>query len=724
MVHNASKGLRGVGLSGVTLDKDGNLIFTMSDGTVQTIKGYSQDLVNTTNEINNIKEEVSTMANNAADSAKEAKETADSIKQEYNRVEGATNSGLALIERSVLYGINRVKEATKTCKSDALANIELAHKDAIDDIAIRRLEALQDISETLGGQLAYFDEVSVDNDTLTFRRGSGDTHKLTIDYVQHAYKDASDNIITDTYATKQELNTEASARKSADDDEATARRSADKTLQNSKQDKLTFDTTPTANSSNPVTSGGVKTYVDDTKNTLNTAISKKADSTDIVQADWNVTDTTSKAFIKNKPDVLLKSGGTATGSIVAPSFQTGSDASHYFQCQKFRGEGNANTYYHAIDFGYGGHNQVDFYEYGGLWNFYKSTDGNKAGLVGAIQAGQGWNGLVKGQDITSYAKKSDLASSLSTKALTVTGETSVPTANEGNSSKAIANTEFVQKTVANLVNSAPDTLNTLGELAQALGDDPNFATTMATELGKKANTADVANTYLDKLTTTVQKVTAPIQHTGTPSSNDELVNKSYVDSTVQGELTNYLPLSGGTMTGSIQYVNNGKVFAIGNTVAGNVDLGWNWDNSEGAGLGLRSTDASNPGEFSLYARDANNSCYLSGKPGGSLTWNDKEIERVSAKGTYGIRFESGIQICWGELIIPAGTSGRDVSGTMTFPYPFANNQYALTFGNNWCGSSSEYYRAEDIRTGNFKFTARGVSDNSHKAFYIAIGYWK
>ena len=30
-------------------------------------------------------------------------------------------------------------------------------------------------------------------------------------------------------------------------------------------------------------------------------------------------------------------------------------------------------------------------------------------LVGSIKAGQGWNGLVKGQDITTYAKKSDVA---------------------------------------------------------------------------------------------------------------------------------------------------------------------------------------------------------------------------------------------------------------------------------------------------------------------------
>jgi hypothetical protein len=46
---------------------------------------------------------------------------------------------------------------------------------------------------------------------------------------------------------------------------------------------------------------------------------------------------------------------------------------------------------------------------------------------------------------------------------------------------------YTDEKVANLVNSAPQTLDTLKELADALGDDPNFATTMATQLGTKSN---------------------------------------------------------------------------------------------------------------------------------------------------------------------------------------------------------------------------------------------
>lgn len=92
--------------------------------------------------------------------------------------------------------------------------------------------------------------------------------------------------------------------------------------------------------------------------------------------------------------------------------------------------------------------------------------------------------------------KADVANSVTTKALTVSGETSVPTANEGNSSNTIASTEFVAKSLAKLVDSAPESLNTLNELAKALGDDPHFATTVINELAKKLNSTEAESTYV------------------------------------------------------------------------------------------------------------------------------------------------------------------------------------------------------------------------------------
>jgi hypothetical protein len=45
--------------------------------------------------------------------------------------------------------------------------------------------------------------------------------------------------------------------------------------------------------------------------------------------------------------------------------------------------------------------------------------------------------------------------------------------------------------VSDLISTAPGTLDTLTELAAALGDDPNFATTIAAQIGTKAATIDV-----------------------------------------------------------------------------------------------------------------------------------------------------------------------------------------------------------------------------------------
>ncbi|EIC7460663.1 phage tail protein [Salmonella enterica] len=68
---------------------------------------------------------------------------------------------------------------------------------------------------------------------------------------------------------------------------------------------------------------------------------------------------------------------------------------------------------------------------------------------------------------------------------TLTGIPKVPTPAAGNSTKQFANTEFVASSIAAIVDSAPAALDTLNELAAALGNDPNFATTMINALAGK-----------------------------------------------------------------------------------------------------------------------------------------------------------------------------------------------------------------------------------------------
>jgi len=80
--------------------------------------------------------------------------------------------------------------------------------------------------------------------------------------------------------------------------------------------------------------------------------------------------------------------------------------------------------------------------------------------------------------------------------------------------------QFVDTSIANLINSAPTTLDTLNELASALGNDPNFATT-------------VTNNIATKLPLTGGSMTGHILTNQTVFSNsNELVTKQYVDAQI------------------------------------------------------------------------------------------------------------------------------------------------------------------------------------------------
>ena len=79
----------------------------------------------------------------------------------------------------------------------------------------------------------------------------------------------------------------------------------------------------------------------------------------------------------------------------------------------------------------------------------------------------------------------------------LTGTPTTPTASKGTNNDQIASTAFVAQAIAALVNSAPGTLDTLQELARALGNDANFAATvtnaLAGKLGKTEKAASAGN---------------------------------------------------------------------------------------------------------------------------------------------------------------------------------------------------------------------------------------
>jgi len=122
--------------------------------------------------------------------------------------------------------------------------------------------------------------------------------------------------------------------------------------------------------------------------------------------------------------------------------------------------------------------------------------------------------------ITSGTLGSDLAAG--TYKITGLG---TPSANTDAATKS-----YVDTAVANVVASAPGTLDTLDELAAALGDDPNFATTVATSIGAKVAKAG------DSMTGALSMGNNKITDLATPTASTDATNKSYID-TLYGSTT-------------------------------------------------------------------------------------------------------------------------------------------------------------------------------------------
>lgn len=95
----------------------------------------------------------------------------------------------------------------------------------------------------------------------------------------------------------------------------------------------------------------------------------------------------------------------------------------------------------------------------------------------------------------SALRTSILAAPLASPAFT--GTPTTPTAAAGTNTTQIANTTFVATAIANLVASSPAALDTLNELAAALGDDPNFATTVTSALAAKQPLSAVLSDFVN-----------------------------------------------------------------------------------------------------------------------------------------------------------------------------------------------------------------------------------
>ena len=211
--------------------------------------------------------------------------------------------------------------------------------------------------------------------------------------------------------------------------------------------------------------------------------------------------------------------------------------------------------------------------------------------------------------------------------------------------QSYATESFVTTAVSNLVDAAPTTLDTLNELAAALGDDPNFATTVSASIGTKwtQDNAKISNWdtayswgnhasvgYLTSFTETDPTVPSHVKSiTTTNISNWNTAygwgNHASAGYASASSLSSYLPLTGGTLSGTLI---SGTASPTGSVIGGvrsygstNAYMGASDQSGRTAFFGV---DASNYAMFGALTNHdtvirANNTEYLRVHTGGYTT---------------------------------------------------------------------------------------------------------
>jgi hypothetical protein len=120
----------------------------------------------------------------------------------------------------------------------------------------------------------------------------------------------------------------------------------------------------------------------------------------------------------------------------------------------------------------------------------------------------------------------------------ITGNSIVPTQLSTDNSTKIATTAFVKTAISDLIDSSPSTLDTLNELAAALGDDANFSTTITNQLAAKQ----------DIITTTTDLSVKNITMSGHLQGADASFNNLYTDELIISQNSLYMDNGDGTKT--------------------------------------------------------------------------------------------------------------------------------------------------------------------------------
>jgi hypothetical protein len=200
----------------------------------------------------------------------------------------------------------------------------------------------------------------------------------------------------------------------------------------------------------------------------------------------------------------------------------------------------------------------------------------------------------------------------------LTGTPTAPTATAATNTTQVATTAFVRAEIASLVGSAGSTLDTLGEIATALGNDANLSATLTTSIGLKAPTASPTFTGTVTIPTgasiTLPTVASGANYAGSSSGSTKL----QASATASGTIT--LPAVTGTVITSGDTGTVTSTMILDGTIV-------NADVNASAAIALSKLASGTSGQF-VVANSSGVPTYVT--PSGDVTWTDAGVVSIGS----------------------------------------------------------------------------------------------
>ena len=240
------------------------------------------------------------------------------------------------------------------------------------------------------------------------------------------------------------------------------------------------------------------------------------------------------------------------------------------------------------------------------------------------------------------------------------------------------------------------------------------------------NTTQAASTAFVTTAVNNAKITVDSALSGTSTNpvQNKVINTALAAKAASSHTHSYLPLAGGTMTGSIT---RDGLLAQNGVSGSNISInGGTGGMNHGGTLGLYDKNhATDGGCFILRAAsDGTNYKDLRGAPDGTLTWDGVSLIPTGTKAGAGyVKLPNGIIIQWG-----GGGSGvnSETTATVTFPITFPNACLRV-IGTTYCSGANAavdgWVQIKSYSAASFVWFAQFNGDTAHIACdYIAIGY--